>query len=243
MTKARRVQVIGALSIGMLCLPAALSAQQRPAIADQLARTYGFDSFGQVDAIRYTFHIDAGALQLSRSWIWEPKLDQITYDGKDKEGKPFKVTYSRSQLASQPAFVKEQVDPGFFNDQYWLLFPFHMVWDTAATVEDAGPQKLPQGKGSAKKVAVKYPSSGGYLPGDTWEIFVGKDGRIQELFFHRGGSVKPAQVKTTWADHKKAGPLLIALDHRGTADGHPARIYFSNVAVKLAGSDTWVDAR
>ncbi len=66
MTKASRVPVIGVLLIGVLCPSAPVSAQQRPAIADQIAKTYGLDSFGQIDAIRYTFHIDAGALKLSR---------------------------------------------------------------------------------------------------------------------------------------------------------------------------------
>ncbi len=244
MTKASRVPVIGVLLIGVLCLPARVSAQQRPAIADQIAKTYGLDSFGQIEAIRYTFNIDAGpALKLSRSWVWEPKTDQISYEGKDKAGNPVKVTYSRSQLASQSAFVKGEVDPGFFNDQYWLLFPFHLVWDTSPTVQDAGMQKLPLGKGSAKKVAVKYPSDGGYTPGDTWDLYVGTDGRIRELAFHHGGTVKPNVVLATWADYKKAGPLLLSLDHRGTADGKPLRLFFSNVAVKLAGSNSWVDAK
>ena len=244
MTKASRLPVIGVLLIGVLGAPAPVSAQQRPAIADQIAKTYGFDSFGQIDAIRYTFNIDLAALKLklSRSWVWEPKTDQISYEGKDKAGNPVKVTYSRSQLASQSAVVKEEVDPGFFNDQYWLLFPFHLVWDTGATVEDAGMQKLPLGKGSAKKVVVKY-SSGGYTPGDTWELFVGTDGRIREMEFHHGGAAKPSVVIATWADYKKAGPLLLSLDHRGTADGKPFRLFFSNVAVKLAGSNTWVNAQ
>jgi hypothetical protein len=243
MTKASPVPVIGVLLIGVLCPPAPVSAQQRPAIADQIAKTYGLDSFGQIDAIRYTFNIDAGALKLSRSWVWEPKTDQISYEGKDKAGNPVKVTYSRSQLASQSAVVKEQVDPGFFNDQYWLLFPFHLVWDTSATVEDAGMQKLPLGKGSAKKVAVKYPSNVGYTPGDTWELYVGTDGRIRVLEFHHGGAAKPSVVIATWAGYKKAGPLLLSLDHRGTADGKPFHLSFSNVAVKLVGSSTWMEAK
>ena len=245
MTKASRVPVIGVLLIGVLCPPARVSAQQRPAIADQLAKTYGLDSFGQIDAIRYTFNVDLAALKLklSRSWVWEPKTDQISYDAKDKDGNPVKITYSRSELASQNAFVKDEVDPGFFNDQYWLLLPFHLVWDTSATVQDAGMQKLPQGKGSAKKVALKYPSDGGYTPGDTWELFVGTDGRIRQLFYHRGGPVKPSAVIATWADYKKAGPLLLSLDHRGTADGKPLRLFFTDVAVKLVGSSTWMDAQ
>jgi hypothetical protein len=245
MAKASRLPVIGVLLIGVLCPPAPVSAQQRPAIADQIAKTYGLDSWGQVDAIRYTFNVDLAALKLklSRSWVWEPKTDRISYEGKDKAGNPVKVTYSRSQLATQSAVVKEEVDPAFINDQYWLLFPFHLVWDTGAKVEDAGMQKLPLGKGSARKVVVKYSSDGGYTPGDTWELFVGTDGRIREMEFHHGGSAKPSVVIATWADHKKAGPLLFSLDHRGKADGKPLRLFFSNVAVKLAGSSTWVDAQ
>src|SRR5260370_754129 len=169
--------------------------------------------------------------------------DQLSYEGKDKAGRPVKVTYSRSQLASQSAVVKDEVDRSFLNDQYWLLFPFHLVWDTSAAVEDAGMQKLPLGKGSAEKVAVKYPSNGGYTPGDTWELYVGTDGRIRQLVFHHGGPVKPSVVIATWADYKKAGPLLLSLDHRGTADRNPLRLFFSNVAVKLVGSSTWVNAQ
>ena len=73
-----------------------------------------------------------------------------------------KVTYVRSQLSSQPESVKKEIDPGFVNDQYWLVFPFHVFWDTGASVEDKGMQKLPLGKGSARQVVVKYPSGGLY---------------------------------------------------------------------------------
>lgn len=244
MKQANRFSLIGILSFGVLVLPAGASAQQRPPIADQIAQAYGFGSFSQVDAIRYTFTLDGGPkLKIHRSWIWEPKKDQITFEGKDKSGKDVKVTYVRSQLASQDAFVKEVVDPGFFNDQYWLLLPFHFIWDTGPTIEDAGMQKLPLGKGKARKVVLKYPSAGGYLPGDTWELFVGNDMRIREMKFHHGGNEKPSVVVANWIDYKMAGPLLFSLDHHGKADGHAFRLNFTNVAVKLAGSDTWVEPK
>ena len=47
----------------------------------------------------------------------------------------------------------------------------------------------------------------------------------------------------TWADYKTMGPLLISTDHRGTADGNPLRLFFSDVSVKLTGSDSWVNAQ
>lgn len=50
------------------------------------------------------------------------------------------------QLASQSGFVKEAVDPAFIDDQYALMFPLHLAWDTAITVQEAKAQKLPLGK-------------------------------------------------------------------------------------------------
>ena len=243
MTILSQLHVIRLLALGMLLiLPAASGAQQRPPILEKLTKTYGLESFGQIEAIRYTFNVEAPGLTVSRSWTWEPKTDQVTYEGKDKSGNPVKVTYLRSQLGSQPANLRDDIDPGFLNDNYWLLLPFHFSWDTNAAVEDAGAQKLPLGSGSAEKVVVKYPSDGGYSPGDTWELYVGTDGRVEEMGYHRGGPPK-LEVFATWADYKKAGPLLFSLDHRGTRNGDPLHLFFSNVAVKLVGSNTWMDAR
>jgi hypothetical protein len=246
MTKLRFFRTIGWLLLGVLVLATTCRAQTRPPIVEQLAKTYGLDSFGQIEAARYTFNIAIPSLKLnlSRSWTWEPKTGQVTYEGKDKDGKPVKVTYVRSQLNSAPANVKDEIEPAFVNDNYWFIFPFHVYWDKSANVEVKENQKLPSGKGTAKLVSVKYPmEAGGDTPGDTWDLFVGPDGRIVEFVYRRGGPKKPSNVTTTWAGYKKAGPLLVATDHRGTADGAPAHIFFSDVAVKLVGSDTWVNAQ
>jgi hypothetical protein len=240
MTNAGRVRLISFLAFVMLAL-AGTSGAQKPPIVEQMAKAYGIDSWGQIDAIRYTFNIPG--FKLTRTWTWEPKADRVTYEGKDKDGKPVKVTYVRSQLASQADSVKKDVDPGFINDQYWLILPFHVLWDSGASVENKGPQKVPGGKGSARHVVVKYPSDLGYTPGDTWELYLGSDNRIQKMVFHHGGTAKPSLVEATWEGYKKAGPLWISTEHQGTADGKPAHIFFTDVAVKVAGSDTWVDAK
>jgi hypothetical protein len=246
MASSNRVTKIGLLAVAVLVLAATSWAQNRPPIVEQLAKTYGLDSYGQIEAARYTFNLQIPALKLnlSHTWTWEPKTGQVTFESKDKDGKPVKVTYNRSQLNSAPANVKNEIEPAFVNDNYWFIFPFHVDWDTSANVTVKDKQKLPIGSGTATLVSVKYPvEAGGDTPGDTWDLYVGASGRIEEFVYHRGGPKKPSLVTATWTGYKKAGPLLVSTEHRGTADGTPLHLFFSNVAVKLTGSDAWVNAQ
>ena len=240
-----RSKTILSLALGVLMLAATSWAQNRAPIIDDIAKAYGLHSYGQVEGIRYTWNGEIpGLFKLSHKWEWEPKTGRVSFEGTDKDGKPVKVSYLRSELNSQPDAVKNQIEPSFVNDNYWLLFPLHAYWDTSATVTNEGMQKLPQGTGTATKVVVKYPSeAGGYTPGDTWELYVGKDNRVQQMVYHRGGDKKPSLVIASWTGYKKAGPLLFSTEHRGTADGKPLHISITGVAVKVAGSDTWMDAK
>src|SRR5262249_10726105 len=174
---------------------------------------------------------------------WHPKTDTVTYEGKDKEGKPMKVTYKRSELDSQSDAVKTQIDPGFVNDQYWLVLPFHVAWD-GATVTDEGVHETPLGKTSAHKIVAKYAASG-YSPGDTWELYIGPDKRVVEMSYHRAVPVPklPNLVHAKWEGYKKAGPLLFATEHHGTADGNPFELTFTDVAVKTKGSKDLITAK
>ncbi len=239
-----RLNLIFLLALGLvLVLPAASRAEESPPIAQRIAKTYGLDSFGQIEAIRYTWNAEfPGGHKVSNKWEWSPKTNTVSYEGKDKQGNPVKVTYQRSQLDSQSDVVKKEVDPAFANDQYWTLLPFHLLWDGAAAT-DEGQQKLPIGDGSAQKVAMKYPSEGGYQPGDTWDLYVGPDKRIVEITYHRSAPNPPHLVSATYAGYKKAGPLLISTDHPGVVDGKDFRITLTDVSVKLTGSDKWIDAQ
>ncbi len=160
MTKLGRLITICCLFLWVLVLAPGSGAQnQRPPILEQIAKTYGIDSWGKIEAIRYTWNGEiTGLFKAAHSWEWEPKTGKISYEGKDKEGKPVKVSYVQSQINSAPANVKDEVAPAFVNDNYWLLFPFHAYWDTSATVTDQGMHKLPIGSGSADLVVVKYPT-------------------------------------------------------------------------------------
>ena len=76
---------------------------------------------------------------------------------------------------------------------------------------------------------------------DTWDVYVDADGRLQEFVYHRGE--KHRTVIAPWTDYKKAGPLLFSLDHQGKDGDKPLHVFFSNVSVKVRGSENWVDAQ
>ena len=164
MTKLSSSTTICCLLFGVLVLAPSSWAQNRPPILEQIAKTYGLDSYGQIEAIRYTWNGEiTGLFKAAHAWEWEPKTGKISYEGKDKDGKPVKATYVQSQLNSAPANVKDQIEPSFVNDNYWLLFPLHAYWDTSATVTDKGMQKLPIGAGSATAGFSEVSRGGGRL--------------------------------------------------------------------------------
>jgi hypothetical protein len=103
MTNLRSSTAISFLSIfGVLILAATSWAQTRPPILERIAKTYGLDSWDQIQAIRYTWNLQFGPVNISHAWEWEPKTTKVSYEGKDKDGKPVKITYMRSELSSQP---------------------------------------------------------------------------------------------------------------------------------------------
>jgi len=57
---------------------------------------YGIDSFGQIDAIRYTFNIQFPAVNASRSWVWEPRPDAF----------PMKKIRTESVIATWAGYKK-----------------------------------------------------------------------------------------------------------------------------------------
>ena len=165
MTKLDHSKTIHFLVLGMLMIAATSCSQKQPSVsqrnannqpaakisAEQIAKAYGLDSFDQVDAIRYTWNAQFPGVNVSRSWVWEPKTNQVSYDGKDN--------------------------------------------------------------------------------------------RVEQMVYHRGGPRKPSLVTTTWEAYKKAGPLLISTDHNGNADGNQVHIFITDVAVRVAGSQNWISAQ
>ena len=98
MTELSRVSKTRFLAFAWWPLPQPPWRRPAPPILEQIAKNYGLDSWGQVEAIRYTWNGEiTGLFKVSRQWEWEPKTGKVSYEGKDKDGKPVNVTYMRSR--------------------------------------------------------------------------------------------------------------------------------------------------
>src|SRR5215813_14835120 len=94
-----RLMFIAALASSLLVPVANSWAQERAPILENIAKTYGLDSWDKIEAIRYTWNGEIpGLIKLSHAWEWEPKTGKISFEGKDKDGKPVKVSYIQSEL-------------------------------------------------------------------------------------------------------------------------------------------------
>src|SRR5260221_14369190 len=126
MTKLRRSMTIRCLFWGVLLLAGTSRAQTRPPIVEQLAKTYGLDSYGQVEAIRYTFNLQLPALKLdlSRSWEWEPKTGKVSYEEKKKTASPSRLPYLRFNLTTRLPTGKMEINRAFATTIIWRSFPF-----------------------------------------------------------------------------------------------------------------------
>ena len=120
----------------------------------------------------------------------------------------------------------------------------HAYWDISATVTDQRHAKTTDWQRVGQTGFSEVSRGGGRLhTGDTWDLYVGKDNRVQQFIYHRGGPKPPRLVTASWTGYKKAGPLLFSTEHRGTADGKPLHIFLTGVSVKLTGSDKWINAQ
>ncbi len=223
----------GALVLLCLLCSAGDLFSQEPTIGEKIAQAYGVSGFGEIEELKFTFNIKWGEISASRSWVWLPKEDKVTYLG---DGKPDSkaITYNRKDLSDSGSESLREIDAHFINDQYWLLFPFHLAWDSGMKVELAGEKvKFPMGGGMGRMVSVIYPPTGGYTPGDRYDLFLDDNNMIAEWIFRRGGAEKPTVI-ATWEDNRHMGPIIMSLNHVGADKNF--HVWFTDVEMKLSGS-------
>lgn len=226
----RNLTTVGALLLLFFLALSTTVFSQETDIGQKIAQAYGIQGFKEIKQIKFTFNVKKGDNTLSRTWVWYPSKDLVSYI-KDAD-KHEAMSYNRKEITPESPDVLKVVDSSFTNDQYWLLFPFHLVWDKGITIKaDDEKVKLPVGDGMARKVTVTYPNEGGYTPGDVYELFIDDNNMILQWIYRRGGAQEPTAV-ATWEDNRSFGPITLSLNH--ISEENDFRIWFTDVVVTMS---------
>ena len=217
------------LMVALFCTNAFSGAHGSGVILGRtLARLYGAQSFDSLSSIGFTFNVKRGSLAVSRQWIWKPKSDEVTFTGIVTAPNESTVTYSRSMVSKDTALKK--IDAWFINDQYWLLFPLHLTWDTAIVLTENKNSAMPISGKPATQLIVQYPPALGYTPEDKFILYTDQTDTIREWSYFHGGKGEKPTLSAQWLDYKSFGPLPLSLDR--PFGGDAGRVWFTNIGIK-----------
>lgn len=206
----------------VLSMPVINAQMSGKDVAKKVAAAYGVDNFKNAKAMTFTFNAKQGTAAVSsRGWNWNI-VENIVTMITTKET----VTYRRDTIKSA---AMKSIDQKFINDQYWIIFPYHLVWDNGFTLTTKEKAVSPISKKNRTLLTVQYDSQGGYTPGDAYDLYLDNNFMICEWTYRSGGTQKPT-FSTTWQDIIKIKGLTIATNHQ-SADGKFS-IYFNDVTVK-----------
>lgn len=188
-------------------------------ILEKVAMAHGFDRWNSVEEIRFTFNVDRDTSHFERSWVWKPKLGEVTLMTPADT-----VTYNRKEVDSTLAGH----DASFINDKYWFLAPYQLMWDRESfTYEHTEKASAPVSGTPMQKLTIVYGNDGGYTPGDAYDLYLDKDYVVREWTFRRGDKPAPGS-DATWEGYESHGGLELATMHHLNGD---ARLYFTGVQV------------
>lgn len=192
------------------------------ALAQKVANAYGIKDFKKAKSMSFTFNVKRDTFPITyRSWDWNMEKNIVTM----KDPKQT-VTYRRDTIQSA---AMKNIDGKFINDQYWLLFPFHIVMDKGCTLTEKDNIKAPIGKKNSTMLTVQYNNVDGYTPGDAYDLYIDKNYMVTEWVYRSKGVAKPS-LNTRWENTLKNNGVKTATNFP-SEDGK-FKIYFTGVSVK-----------
>ena len=190
-------------------------------ILDKVANAHGFENWKTVSSIKYTFNVDRDSSHFERTWVWEPKTNNVILTTKEDT-----VRYNRMSMDS--TIIK--TDGGFINDKFWLLGPYQLIWDQHNfTYEHETSSVAPISKEKMQKLTIVYGSEGGYTPGDAYDFYFEKDYKIKEWVFRKGNVKEPIMI-TSWEDYTNVNGMYIAQMHKMPESNF--KLYFTGIEVR-----------
>lgn len=192
------------------------------ALAQKVANAYGIKDFKKAKSMSFTFNVKRDTFPITyRSWDWNMEKNIVTM----KDPKQT-VTYRRDTIQSA---AMKNIDGKFINDQYWLLFPFHIVMDKGCTLTEKDNVKAPIGKTNSTMLTVQYNNVDGYTPGDAYDLYIDKNYMVTEWVYRSKGVAKPS-LNTRWENTLKNNGVKTATNFP-SEDGK-FKIYFTGLSVK-----------
>jgi hypothetical protein len=191
-------------------------------IGHQIAVANGIDNFKKVKMLEFIFNVQRDtASPSSRHWQWFPQTNEVVFIT-DSNTTRFKRTDTTTQEL-------KKLNARFTNDEYWLLYPYHLSWDKGFELLDSGIKTAPISGKSLRKITTKYNDKDGFTPGDMYDVYIDENHRVQEWAFHKGGAAEPSLI-TTWEDYKDFNGLQLAQEHK-KKDGK-YRLWFTGIQIK-----------
>jgi hypothetical protein len=188
--------------------------------AEAIANKNGYNNWAKVSELKFTFNVDRGERHFERSWIWKPKTHDITMITSSDT-----ISYNQAKLDS----ITTKADASFINDRYWLLAPFHLVWDTGTTFSESKKVVAPLSKDTLNLLTIVYGNEGGYTPGDAYDLFYEDDFTLREWIFREGNDSIPSMT-TTWEGYKDFNGITLSTMRKDSTDNF--KLYFTNISVK-----------
>ena len=207
---------------GQITIDDPVSDKKNLDIAGNIAKAHGIEQWTSVEEIQFSFNVATDTLLMKREWIWKPKTEEVRLLQAPNET----ISYSRKVMDS----TVMKTDSGFINDKFWLLLPFNLIWDNGLHHIYKETAIAPISKKSMQQLTITYnPESGGYTPGDAYDLFFEEDYIIKEWVFRKSNTPKPTII-TTCEDYEEFNGLSIAKTHQ--INGSNRKVYFSNILVK-----------
>jgi hypothetical protein len=189
--------------------------------AEVIAYKNGFDHWKKVNEIAFTFNVDRGERHFERSFIWNPKTQDVVFmNGKDT------LSYNRNAPMDS---MQLRADQAFINDKYWLLAPYQLIWDEGTSFKEKEHQIAPISKDTLHMLTVVYGDEGGYTPGDAYDFYYGNDFIIKEWVFRENNQENPSMLNT-FEDYEDFNGLKIAKTHKDSTGNF--KLHFTNISVK-----------
>ena len=187
---------------------------------EKITNKLGYQNWNDVSEISYTFNVKRGEMNMARSWVWNPKTDDVKMTSVQDT-----ISYNRKAMDS----LSKITDKAFINDKFWLLAPFNLVSDTGVNFTEKQGVSAPISGKKLNQLTAVYSNDGGYTPGDAYDFYYNSDFKIKEWSFRKGNQEKP-NLSTTWEGYETFNNITLSKT-RNDSIGFFS-IYFTDISIK-----------